>query len=145
MKNIVIKKVKENKEVISTDKRYVGDLKEYLNADFYPESVELSSKGLFCCVDEDGYPKNLDFNIFIPTLSPDFPIQRLVGNVVFYRVKPVNYSGEIYDYEIGELTEKDLEIINKILSEDEQKRYNKMFNVMYNSVDNYLKPIIRCF
>ena len=47
MKNIVIKKVKENKEVISTDKRYVGDLKEYLNADFYPESVELSSKGLF--------------------------------------------------------------------------------------------------
>ena len=145
MKNIVIKKVKENKEVISTDKRYVGDLKEYLNADFYPESVELSSKGLFCCVDEDGYPKNLDFNIFIPTLSPDFPIQRLVGNVVFYRVKPVNYSGEICDYEIGELTEKDLEIINKILSEDEQKRYNKMFNVMYNSVDNYLKPIIRCF
>lgn len=145
MKNILIKKVKENKEVISTDKRYVGDLKEYLNADFYPESVELSSKGLFCCVDEDGYPKNLDFNIFIPTLSPDFPIQRLVGNVVFYRVKPVNYSGEIYDYEIGELTEKDLEIINKILSEDEQKRYNKMFNVMYNSVDNYLKPIIRCF
>ena len=145
MKNIVIKRVNASKEVLNIEKRYVGDLKEYLNADFYPESVELSSKGLFCCVDEDGYPKNLDFNIFIPTLSPNFPIQRLVGNVVFYRLKPVNYSGEIYDYEIGELTEKDLEIINKILSEDEQKRYNKMFNVMYNSVDNYLKPIIRFF
>lgn len=145
MKNIVIKRVNASKEVLNIEKRYVGDLKEYLNADFYPESVELSSKGLFCCVDEDGYPKNLDFNIFIPTLSPNFPIQRLVGNVAFYRLKPVNYSGEIYDYEIGDLTEKDYEIINKILSENEQKRYEKMFNAMYNSVDDYLKPIFREF
>ena len=145
MKNIVIKRVNESKEVLNIEKRYVGDLKEYVNADFYPESVELSSKGLFCCVDEDGYPKNLDFNIFIPTLNPNYPIQRLVGNVVFYRLKPVNYSGEIYDYEIGDLTEKDYEIINKILSENEQKRYEKMFNAMYNSVDDYIKPIIRGF
>lgn len=145
MKNIVIKRVNESKEVISTDKRYVGDLKEYLNADFYPEFVQLSSSGLFCCVDEDGYPKNLDFNIFIPTLNPNYPIQRLVGNVVFYRLKPVNYDGEIYDYEIDNLTEKDLEIINQILDEDEQNKYSKMFNAMYNSVDDYIKPIIRGF
>lgn len=145
MKNIVIKRVNESKEVISTDKRYVGDLKEYLNVDFYPEFVQLSSSGLYCCVDEDGYPKNLDFNIFIPTLNPNYPIQRLVGNVVFYRLKPVNYDGEIYDYEIDNLTEKDLEIINQILDEDEQNKYSKMFNAMYNSVDDYIKPIIRGF
>lgn len=145
MKNIVIKRVNESKEVISTDKRYVGDLKEYVNADFYPEFVQLSSSGLYCCVDEDGYPKNLDFNIFIPTLNPNYPIQRLVGNVVFYRLKPVNYDGEIYDYEIDNLTEKDLEIINQILDEDEQNKYSKMFNAMYNSVDDYIKPIIRGF
>lgn len=145
MKNIVIKRVNESREVLNIEKRYVGDLKEYVNADFYPEFVQLSSSGLYCCVDEDGYPKNLDFNIFIPTLNPNYPIQRLVGNVVFYRLKPVNYDGEIYDYEIDNLTEKDLEIINQILDEDEQKRYEKMFNAMYNSVDDYLKPIFREF
>lgn len=145
MKNIVIKRVNESREVLNIEKRYVGDLKEYVNADFYPEFVQLSSSGLYCCVDEDGYPKNLDFNIFIPTLNPNYPIQRLVGNVVFYRLKPVNYDGEIYDYEIDNLTEKDLEIINQILDEDEQNKYSKMFNAMYNSVDDYIKPIIRGF
>ena len=51
----------------------------------------------------------------------------MVGTVVFIHTKPVTESGEIWDYEVGELTEEDCEIINGLLDEKLQKKLNKQF------------------
>lgn len=103
---IIVKKPNEKAKVISTDITYVGDLKKLIDCKFYPESVGIVTTGVICAVDEDGYPNKKEFNAFIPTLSLNFPIQRMVGTMVFYRRKPVDFIGEIYDYEVDSLKER---------------------------------------
>lgn len=142
---IIVKKPNEKAKVISTDITYVGDLKKLIDCKFYPESVGIVTTGVICAVDEDGYPNKKEFNAFIPTLSLNFPIQRMVGTMVFYRRKPVDYIGEIYDYEVDSLKDRDIEYITQLLSNDSQKKYKEIFDSLYPSIDDYLKPIITGF
>lgn len=141
---VIVKEPNEDFRVVSTDIKYVGDLKSLIGTNFYPETVYLGGNtGLYFCADEDGYPKGSEFNIFLPTLSYDYPVQRLVGTIVFYRVKPIDYCGEIYDYEVGDLSDCDISVIADLLQSENQKQLKKEFEFRYSSIDEYLKPIFR--
>ena len=142
---VIVKEPNKDFRVVSTDIKYVGDLKSLIGAKYYPETVCLGNNGLYFCADEEGYLNGKEFNIFLPTLSVDYPVQRLVGTILFYRVKPIDYSGEIYDYEVGNLTDLDISLIADLLQSGNQKKYEKVFDVRYSSIEEYLTPIIRGF
>ncbi|MBR5356591.1 MAG: hypothetical protein IK121_06690 [Lachnospiraceae bacterium] len=96
--------------------------KVFTNA--YLESVTLydnptESSFLAMLVDEDGLLKDLPTNFFISKDNPIFPFQRIVGTVVFVRVKKLS---SLYDedYKVLDLTEGDRIRINFLLQENNQ-------------------------
>lgn len=62
--------------------------------------------------------------------------QTIIGDVVFARFKPVDYSKEIYDYELDDLTESDVKYTNALLEEDIQNLLKEQFIRRYKDVDN---------
>lgn len=80
---------------------------------------------LFCLVDEEGLPKKLPINFLMETNLSNFPIQKMVGTVVFMRVKPLGYDP--YDYEIDTLTPKDVEQIRFTLDFKYQTKLKERF------------------
>ena len=90
--------------------------------------VALTTDGLFLACDEDGLAKELPLNFYIEVNSKYFPIQKIVGNAVFVRIKPVDiYTQSIWDYEIEPLTKRDLFLIANILRDDYQGILKKKF------------------
>ena len=78
-------------------------------------------------MNEDGLAMELPVNFLLSTTSAHFPIQKMVGTVVFIRTKPVNGWGEIYDYEVDDLTDEDIARIEHILSSLIQSRLRRQF------------------
>ena len=123
---IAIKKVNKPIEIIETTKKYRGDcVKEYINntADY----VHLNSF-LSVAVDEEGLPKELPTNFLIKTKNTHFPIQKMVGTAVFTRIKPITGEGEIWDYEIDELKDDDIKMIEILTNEKYQEKLKESFN-----------------
>jgi len=120
---IAIKKVGEDLQIIKTQEKYQREcVKSFLGENRYPEFVYLNNNNtLSVGVTEDGMLRNLPFNFYMSVNNPYFPVQKMVGTAVFTRVKPLNDdAGEIWDYEIEDLTDKDLELIEKILDDTTQ-------------------------
>lgn len=132
-------------EEIETELVYRGDLKEYVGGDPV-EMVQISNDGLSLLVDENGMFKRLPHNFFLSFDNTDIPIQTIIGNAVFARFKPLDYSnGDPWDYELCSLTDKDIEVIKNILREDLQETLKKQFLNRYGSVEephNYWQIII---
>lgn len=125
MAKIIIKKVGEPIELVETDKIYRGDCaKQYINA--RAEFVNLYGQ-LSLGVDEEGLPKELPVNFLLGFDSAYFPVQKMVGTVVFTRVKSVDHMREIWDYELEDITEGDINYIRHILSEDYQAKLQAKF------------------
>ena len=117
---IAIKKVGEDLQILETTEKYQRKcVKSFLGENRCPEFVYLNNnKTLSVGVTEDGLLRNLPLNFYMSVNNSYFPVQKMVGTVVFTRVKPLNYDGEeIWDYEIEDLTDKDLELIEKILND----------------------------
>lgn len=122
---VLLKKVGCPLEVVDTDKKYFGDcVRSFLGKDVTVERVYMGKSfgganrfEFIMGVDEDGLPKQLPFNFFLPFENPFFPIQTMVGTVVFVRCKPCDpYEKEIWDYEVTDIKDSDKEKIEKILS-----------------------------
>ena len=94
------------------------------------EYVRMSHDGTMCmAVDEDGLMKRLPLNFLFASNNPHFPIQKIVGTAVFVRTKYVNvYEQEVYDYEVDNLTDDDIKVIEGMLGEKEQSVLGKMFS-----------------
>lgn len=151
-KRIIVKRPMQSAELIETEITYRCALKEYISNDrgVLLESVhfgfghQFSAKGkLVAIVDEDGIPKNLDMNIFIPTKSSVHPIQLLYGNVVFCRL--VLDDNDLYDFKVEGLTDADINLINMLLIEYSQINLGKKFNQMYSSLEEYKRPVVFTF
>ena len=127
---IAIKEVGEPLRFEYTDKKYRTEcVQEYIGKENYTEFVSLSSDRLFSLgVDEEGLPKELPVNFFIATHSKHFPIQKMVGTVVFTRVKPVDGLQEIWDYELDDLRIDDAISLLSILDNGYQKYLESTFN-----------------
>lgn len=126
---IGIKRVGQPFEIIETNEKYRSDCARKLIGCKYDEGVWLDSVRTFSLmVDEEGLRKELPTNFLMAMTNPYFPIQKMVGDVVFVRTKPVqSFYEEIWDYEIEDLTQMDVEIIRRILDSDLQKRLNEQF------------------
>ncbi len=149
-KKIVVKKPNEKPEVIETDKVYRYELKEYIGAKYMPELSLLNTgdekNRIFIAADEEGFPRGLALNFFAKMNNNAFPIQMLVGTIVFTKIKPANpFEEEIEDYEIESLSDDDIEKISAIFSEENQAAYKAEFAKRYDNLNQYLRPVITEF
>lgn len=139
---IGIKEIGKELTIVDDNTKYRSDLvKKYIKCD-KAEFVPIGKTGLSIAVDEAGLPKELPSNFLISTNSPHWPIQKMVGTVVFTRIKEIDYSGEIYDYEVTDLTARDIELINNMISRALQQELERKFeDYSYGSVT----PVIERF
>ena len=60
----------------------------------------------------------LPLNFLMSMQNPVYPVQYIVGTVVFARCKPCNpYEEEIWDFEVADVTEEDIKQIEGYLSD----------------------------
>ena len=128
---VLLKKVGCPLEVVDTNKKYFGDcVRSFLGEHITIERVYMGEAfgganqfEFIMGVDEDGLPLQLPLNFLMRFNNPFYPIQTIVGDVVFVRCKPCDpYEKEIWDYEVTDVTDSDKEKIEAILSPLEQKR-----------------------
>ena len=125
---IAVKEVGKELQIIETNEKYRGNcVKQFTGKDDPTEFVKLSEDGTFCLgVNENGLPLDLPVNFLLATNNPYYPIQKMVGTVVFVRCKYANpFIEEIWDYEVEDLREEDITHIEKMLNEEYQKHLSE--------------------
>ena len=148
LKRIVYKAPGHAPKVMHIDAKYKCHLKNLVaNADIIehvpmiPAVVEESP--IQICVDEDGHPKGLPFNFYIPVQSTFFPIQMIVGVAVFAKFKPLNIYEDDYDYQLDSLSDTEIKLINEFLDSGNQAVLEKEFKQMYPDMNSYWTPVVR--
>lgn len=128
---IAVKEVTKDLVIEETEVKYVTDcVRKYIGKENYPQRVRLYSDtqgDLSLCVDDEGLLKDLPINFLLPMPHTPWPIQKMVGNVVFVRTKPVDPFREIYDFEITDLTAKDILYIKFLLQKEMQDKLHSNF------------------
>ena len=124
---VMVKKVGCPLEVVETNEKYFGDcVRSFLGESITVERVYMGGENPFefiMGVDEDGLPKQLPLNFLMEMNNPHYPVQLIVGSVVFVRCKPCNpYEEEIWDYEVADITDSDKEKVEKWLDREYQSR-----------------------
>lgn len=127
---IAVKEAGKELCIIETAEIYQRNcVKEHIGKGNYPEFVRLDELGtLSLGVSDDGLLRNLPFNFYVSCKNPYFPVQKMVGTAVFVRTKfPNVHEEEIFDYEVMDLTEEDIALIQELLSEKTQKELHEHF------------------
>lgn len=116
---IMVKEVGKDLAVVDTKEKYFDDcVRSYLGKDITVERVYLDGMEFIMGVDEDGLMKQLPLNFLMSMQNPVYPVQYIVGTVVFARCKPCNpYEEEIWDFEVADVTEEDIKQIEGYLSD----------------------------
>ena len=116
---IMVKEVGKPLAVVDTKEKYFGDcVRSYLGKDITVERVYLDGTEFMMGVDEDGLMKQLPLNFLMSIHNPIYPVQYIVGTVVFARCKPCNpYEEEIWDFEVTDVTEEDIKRIEGYLND----------------------------
>lgn len=131
---VMVKRVGKEAELVDSESSVRGEVcKQYLE-DAFIEFVTLynnptESSALMMMVDEDGLCKELETNFLIEMQSPVYPIEKIVGDVVFMRLKKLseNEEDEVDDYEVVDLTEGDKIRIELLLNEKYQRKLRANF------------------
>lgn len=115
---ILVKEPQKKPVIIDFEGKYRTDVEKLIgDGNCTMEFVHIVRNEVDMIVDEDGLPKELPFNFFINHM---YPIQAIVGTVVFCRYQWENSDEkEIYDYELRDLTEQDIEYILTLIGVDE--------------------------
>lgn len=128
---LLVKEPGQPAEIRTTDALYLCDLKGLFpgGSGITMERVPLNREHtLWMLVDEDGLAKDLPLNFLMPMDNAYFPIQKIVGTAVFVRTKFADvWREEIYDYEVGNLPEHQIEQIQKIFSDEVQTQLRSNF------------------
>ena len=116
---VMVKEVGKPLAVVDTKEKYFGDcVRCYLGKDITVERVYLDGMEFIMGVDEDGLMKQLPLNFLMSMPNPIYPIQYIVGTVIFARCKPCNpYEEEIWDFEVTDVTDEDIKRVEKYLSD----------------------------
>lgn len=131
---IIRKSVEKPLEILETDVKYFQDCaKTYLGSETYIESCYIDGTQFIMAVDEDGICKNLPHNFYMRFSNDDFPVQKIVGDALFIRCKPVRPWGEIYDYEVSNITTEDIAWVGSILDDAHQKQLRIDFMEIYKN------------
>ena len=132
---VMVKEVGKPLAVVDTKEKYFGDcVRNYLGKDITVERVYLDDMEFIMGVDEDGLMKQLPLNFLMSMPNPIFPVQYIVGTVVFARCKPCNpYEEEIWDFEVTDVTDEDIKRIEGYLSDICQSSLRLAIKAMYNN------------
>lgn len=116
---VMVKEVGKPLAVVDTKEKYFGDcVRSYLGKDITVERVYLDGMEFMMGVDEDGLVKQLPLNFLMSMQNPIYPVQYIVGTVVFAWCKPCNpYEEEIWDFEVTDVTEEDIKRIEGYLKD----------------------------
>ena len=147
LKKIVYKAPGHAPKVMHVDAKYKCHLKNLVaNADIIehvpmiPAIVEGSP--IQICVDEDGHPKKLPFNFYIPINSTYFPLQIIVGVAVFCKLT-LDPIVDDYDYQVGSLSNEEVNLICEFLNDENQAIFEREFKNKYPNMKSYLTPVVR--
>ena len=127
---IAVKEVGKELQLVDTDEKYRGAcVKKYTGMDYFVEYVPLKEDGtLNIGVNEDGLRLELPTNFLVSMNNPHWPIQKMVGTVVFVRHKLINpYEKVIWDFEVESLTDDDIKLIRRLVSDDVQEWLKSQF------------------
>ena len=116
---MILKRVGEPPQIVETDKKYRTEaVREFLPDADTQERVYLEAGMTFTMVvDEDGLNKELPLNFLMEMASTAYPVQLIVGDVVFVRTKYANaYNEELWDYEVEDVTAADVEKVKGYLN-----------------------------
>ena len=132
---VIVKEVGKPLAVVDTKEKYFGDcVRNYLGKDITVERVYLDGMEFIMGVDEDGLMKQLPLNFLMSMPNPIFPVQYIVGTVVFARCKPCNpYEEEIWDFEVTDVTDEDIKRIEGYLSDIRQSSLRLAIKAMYDN------------
>ncbi len=122
---MILKRVGELPQVVETDKRYQTEaVREFLPDVDIQQRVYLEDNMRFTMiVDENGLSKNLPLNFLMEMASNVYPVQLIVGDVVFVRTKYADpFEEELWDYEVEDVTAADLEKVKGYLAYDLQEK-----------------------
>lgn len=122
---VVFKEPGKPAEIRETNEKYMCDC----GSSFIPNG-DIRRFGMFDNVyflyDDEACYKNVNNCFFLCDVRLAHPIQEIRGNVVFCRLKPANvFEEEIWDYEIDEMTDEDIEKAFAILSIDSLEEVEK--------------------
>lgn len=132
--NVLRKRVGLPLEVVETNERYFLDCaKSFFDKGTTLERVYMDGSEFILVVDEDGLAKQLPLNFLLSFENRMFPVQMIVGDVVFIRNKEEPKVGEIYDWEVSDVTSEDIKTINNILSPDYQRQLRALFHAFCKS------------
>lgn len=113
---VIVKEVGKKLVVRDIDCKYRNECGDLIEKNITKEYVTIKDKELYMVVDEDGINKNLSLNFLISTNNPFYPVQIIVGDVVFCRIKWENpLEKELYDFEVADITEEDLKEVAELL------------------------------
>jgi len=127
---IAVKEVGKELSIVETSEKYRTDcVKAYTGKNESAEFILMTEDGTLCMgVNENGLMLELETNFLMHLNNPHFPYQKIVGPVVFTRHKYVDvFKQEIWDYELEDLTDEDIERIRYILGEEYQAEVAKKF------------------
>ena len=132
---VMVKEVGKALAVVDTKEKYFGDcVRCYLGKDITVERVYLDDMEFIMGVDEDGLMKQLPLNFLMSMPNPIFPVQYIVGTVVFARCKPCNpYEEEIWDFEVTDVTDEDIKRVEGYLSDICQNSLRLAIKAMYDN------------
>lgn len=128
---ILVKEPGKPVEIKETSERYMSDAgRLYIpNGDIRHFVLYGSVCFLF---DDEACFKDLERNFILFNPRLIIPVQEIRGTVVGCKLKPVNPLEEIWDYEVDELSDEDIENVSEIFSiEDEEK------------LEEYIKKIMK--
>lgn len=113
---VIVKEVGKKLVVRDIDCKYRNECGDLIEKNITKEYVTIKDNELYMVVDEDGINKNLSLNFLISTNNPFYPVQIIVGDVVFCRIKWENpLEKELYDFEVADITEEDLKEVAELL------------------------------
>lgn len=123
---ILVKRVGEEPQIVLTNERYrTAAAKKVLGTKIDARALWLDGVRTLAFVYDDEILFKADpaTNFFIEVANKFAPIQPIRGDVAFIRTKPCNpFEEEIWDYEVEDLREQDIENIRKLLSDETQIR-----------------------
>ena len=130
---IAVKEVGKALQIVETSEKYrTKAVQVYTDkhSNDLVEFVRLTDNQTFAMgVNEEGMLFDLPVNFLMSMNNHMLPIHEIYGTAVFVRSKYANpFVEEIYDYEVEDLTDADIEFIqNEILNEDIQRKLRERY------------------
>lgn len=126
---VIVKNIGKPAEVVNLDCKYRNEVAKLISSErITKEYVELVPYKLDMVVDEDGLFKNLPFNFFMEINNSFYPVQMIVGTVVFCHYEWQDpFETELWDFELRDVTEEDIITVNRMLTAEKQRELSERF------------------